>query len=225
MKHPFATVSAPWRVALGGYALWLAFSYATLLSADRIYLWHFALFAIAALLFARPRLLCPRRGAPRRAHFFLVGLVWSALVAMPLATLLHGDLHPNLLVNAGLWLGGCGALVGAWLWLVGRWRWPTLPLYFVSGAIALAEPGFVVIRSAQEGAWSGLLVLLPVLHATHACLVAPVANAYRECFGTADRPATGGAYAIGAIVTAAAFVLGTAAWFALLRGVLPALVH
>ncbi len=225
MRNPLAGLSRPWQIAVGLYAVWLAFAYAVLLRADSIYLWHFALFALAALLFAKPRLLRPRRGPPRRAHFFLVGLIWSALVAMPLATLLRGDLHPNLIVNSALWLGGCGALVGAWMWLVSRWRWPALPLYFVAGAIALAEPGFVVVRSAQQGAWSGLLVLLPVLHATHACLVAPVANAYREAFSDAARPATGNTFAIGIVAACAAFLLGSAAWFTLLRHGLPAIVR
>jgi hypothetical protein len=222
VRNPFAGVSRPWQIAVGIYAAWLAFAYAVLLRADGIYLWHFALFALAALLFANPRLLRPRRGPPRRAHFFLVGLVWSALVAMPLATLLRGDLHPNLIVNSALWFGGCGALVGAWMWLVSRWRWPAPPLYFVAGAIALAEPGFVVVRSVQHGAWSGLLVLLPVLHATHACLVAPVANAYRDAFSDATRPATGGAFVTGIVLGTAAFLFGAAAWFAIVKQLLGA---
>lgn len=215
------------RAAIGVaalYTLWLAGAYAVLLSADRVYLWHGALYALTALLLWKPAWLRPRRArTPRIAHFVVVGTVWSALVAMPLATLLRGDLHSNLLVNALLWLGGCAALAGAWAWLLTRWRWSLPALLAISGLIALAEPGFVVIRSLQHGGASGMLVLLPVLHATHACLVAPVANAYRDAFAPADARPGGGAIALAIVAPMAAFLLGSAAWFTLLRRVLGAL--
>ena len=46
MRNPLAGLSRPWQIAVGLYAVWLAFAYAVLLRADSIYLWHFALFAL-----------------------------------------------------------------------------------------------------------------------------------------------------------------------------------
>ena len=99
-----------------------------------------------------------------------------------------------------------------------------MPLFFAAGALILAEPGFVVIRAAQQGAWTGLLVLLPVLHATHACLVAPVANAYREALGAKASPLNGRAIAEAILVPIVAYLAGSVLWFEAARFALKTIV-
>jgi len=207
----------PWIAALATFGLWLAWSYVVLLRSSKIYVWHFALYAVVALFLARPKWLRPRRGAPKRIHFALVMVLWISLVARPLASLGRGDLHPDLLVNAALWLGGSMALAAAWLWLMVRWTWKPLPLVAVAGALAFAEPGFVVIRAVQADAWAGLFVLLPVLVATHACLVFPVVHAYRAPLGANAAPATGRSIAEGIALPIGAYLAGSVAWFELVR--------
>jgi len=217
-------LSRPWIAALVVYGLWLAWSYVVLLQSSPVYAWHFALYAIVALLHFRPQWIRPRRGLPKRIHFGLVTVLWLSLVGRPLASLGRGDLHPDLLVNAALWLGGSIALAAAWLWLIVRWHWQPLPLFFVAGTLAFAEPGFVVIRAIQAGAWTGLLVLLPVLHASHACLVAPVANAYRDALGANATPLTGRGIAAATAVPVAAYLAGSLLWFEAVRFALKTVV-
>lgn len=205
------------RGALGLYVLWLAFAYAVLLDASTQYAWHFLLYGLVALLMWKPGLVRPRgRARPTPMHFATVGVLWSALVAMPFATLLRGDLHPNLVVNSLLWLGGCGALVGAWTWLLRRYRWSMMRLWMVTGMLALTEPGHVLIRAASHGEWSGVFVLFPVLHAVHACLVLPIANAYRDSLATATarEPRLAGSV-VAWLVAGLAFLVGNGVWLAL----------
>lgn len=204
--------------------LWLAAAYVILLDANPAYAWHLALYALAALLAWRPQLILPRGGIrPRTAHFVLIAIVWSSLIAMPLATLLRGDLNPNMLVNAGLWLGGMGAIAGVWAWLLRRYRWHTLDLFLVAGLLALTEPSFALLQLARTGQWGAAAVLLPVLHATHACLIAPVANAYRGALARPGASAPGWkGWILAVVLDAVAFTLGTAAWFWLARRVLTA---
>lgn len=204
------------RAALGLAAIWTLFAYGVLLAASLRYAWHFLLFALTALLLWKPFLLRPRGTIrPTPLHFAMVAVAWSAFVAMPIATLLRGDLHPNLLVNSALWLGGCLALAAVWTWLLRRYRWSLARLWFVTGLLCLMEPGHVLIRAAMHGEWGGVFVLFPVLHTTHACLVLPVANAYRT---TLARPSTQEPGLAGGIVAwlaaGLAFLLGTGLWLA-----------
>ena len=205
------------RIALGLGALWLAFAYAILLDASTRYAWHFLLYGLSALLLWKPALIRPRGKARRSTalHFTVVAILWSALIAMPIATLLRGDLHSNLVVNSLLWLGGCGALAGTWAWLLRRYRWSLARLWIVTGLLALTEPGHVLIRAATHGEWGGVFVLFPVLHTAHACLVLPIANAYRDSLPTASAQAPRLAGSVLAWVAAgAAFLVGTGLWLA-----------
>lgn len=220
MKAPtigWPRLSRPWIAVLVVYALWLAWSYVVLLRSSPVYVWHFALYAFVAVLHFRPQWIRPRRGKPKRIHFGLVTVLWISLVARPLASLGRGDLHPDLVVNAALWLGGSIALAAAWLWLIVCWRWKPLPLFFIAGMLAFAEPGFVVLRAVQAGAWTGLFVLLPVLHATHACLVAPVANAYRDALGTEASPLNRAGIAAAIALPIVAYLAGSVLWFEVAR--------
>lgn len=217
-------LSWPWIGALVVYGLWLAWSYGVLLISSPLYVWHVGLYAIVALLIFRPRWIRPRRGSSKRIHFGLVAVLWISLVGRPLASLGRGDLHPDLLVNAGLWLGGSIALAAAWGWLMVRWRWRPLPLFFIAGTLAFVEPGFVVIRAIHAGAWAGLFVLLPVLHATHACLVLPVVHAYREALGTEAVPLDGRGIAAAIALPIAAYLAGSVLWFEAMRFALKTVV-
>lgn len=213
------------RGAIGlACGLWLAAAYVILFDANPAYAWHLVLFGVTGLLVWRPRLILPRGNIRvRTVHFVLIAIVWSSLVAMPLATLLRGDLNPNMLVNAGLWLGGMGAIAGAWAWLLRRYRWHTLDIFLVAGLLALTEPSFALLQLARTGQWGALAVLLPVLHATHACLIAPVANAYRGALARPGASAPGWkGWILAVVLDAVAFTLGTAAWFWVVRGVLTA---
>ncbi|MBK8018211.1 MAG: hypothetical protein IPK20_16755 [Betaproteobacteria bacterium] len=214
---------APWAwAAMAVYAGWCGYAYWTLLSADAVYIWHLVLFGIAAVLFAFPRLLRPRGAIQaRRVHFVLVSVGWSAFVAMPLATLLRDAGPGGVFTISLLWFGGCTALAFLWSWLLSRHAWRALPLFMVLGCIALAEPGLVLVRLAREHDWEAIGVLLPVLHATHALLLAPVANAYRKSFvGSRTPPPDAGAYALALVASAATFLFASALWFAVMRIVL-----
>lgn len=210
-------LSWPWIGALVVYGLWLAWSYSVLFISSPLYVWHVGLYAIVALLLFRPQWIRPRRGSAKRIHFGLVAVLWISLVGRPLASLGRGDLNSDLLVNAGLWLGGSIALAAAWVWLMIRWRWRPLPLFFIAGTLAFVEPGFFVIQAIQARAWAGLFVLLPVLHATHACLVLPVVNAYREALGTEGAPLDGRAIAAATALPTVAYLAGSVLWIKAVR--------
>jgi hypothetical protein len=209
------------------FALWLGAAYAVLLSADRRYLWHLALYALCALVAWRPQWVRPRRGGGRPWQQWLVTTAWSAFVALPLALLLRGDLHPVLVLNSVLWVGGCAALAVVWTRALRlrTWSWPTLLV--ATGLVGLFEPGFVIAKSVATAQWSGVFVLTPVLFATHAALVAPIVAAWRTQPSVrvdADghrvvSPPTAG---LGAVLVAAgtggiAFLLGSLAWLAAAR--------
>lgn len=207
------------RRFLGGvFLLWLAGGYAFLLRTDIVYLWHAPLYALCALFFWKPWLLRPFRNVkPTPVHFVLVATVWSLWVARPLASLLHGDLHPDLLINSLFWIGGSLALSVAWVWLLRRYAWTTGAIVVVAAGLALTEPGYVIVRMAQEHMWSTLLWSLPILFATHAALVAPVAHAYRRTWAGVQTPAPGPRGMLLALaVTSVAFMVGNLLWFALL---------
>lgn len=210
------------RQFLGGvFLLWLAAGYAYLLRTDTVYLWHVPLYVLCAVFFWKPWLLRPFRGAkPNPLHFVLVTTLWSLWVARPLASLLHGDLHPDLLINSLFWIGGSVALAVAWTWLLRRYAWSTEGILVVSAALALTEPGYVIVRMMQEGMWGTLLWSLPILFATHAALVAPVASAYRRSWVGTQTPTPGArGLLLGFAVTSVAFLLGNLGWFALLGAV------
>lgn len=205
------------RAALGLAVLWTLFAYTVLLAASPSYAWHFLLYGLTALLLWKPSLIRPRGAIrPTPLHFAIVAVVWMALVAMPVATLLRGDLHPNLLINSALWLGGCIALAAAWTWLLRRYHWTLARLWLVSGLLCLTEPGHVLIRAASHGEWGGVFVLLPVLHTAHACLVLPVANAYRTVLPLSSAREPGFAGSLVAWLAAGlSFLVGTGLWLGL----------
>ncbi|MBI1396772.1 MAG: hypothetical protein GC151_12385 [Betaproteobacteria bacterium] len=202
-------------VAVLLYGAWMTFSYVILLDANPAYIWHFVLYGLTGVLVWQPQLVRPRRGRRGRpAHFVLVSVVWGTLVAMPFATMLQGALGQHPVATALLWIGGLGALACVWAWLLYRYRWKTVPIFVVAGLVAITEPAFALVRLGATGQWGSLLVLLPVLHAVHACLIAPIANAYREELPRADARAPGlKGYALASLLCAAGFLGGTAAWF------------
>ncbi len=206
------------RFLAGVFLLWLAGGYAFLLRTDVVYLWHAPLYALCALFFWKPWLLRPfRHVKPTPVHFVLVATVRSPCVARPLASLLHGDLHPDLLINSLFWIGGSLALAAAWAWLLRRYAWSTGPIVVVAAGLALTEPGYVIVRMAQERMWSTLLWSLPILFATHASLVAPVASAYRRTWAGMQTPAPGARRMLIALAgTSVVFMIGNLLWFALL---------
>ena len=220
-------LSHPAWVLLIVYAAAVVHAYANLLASHRIYFWHLALFALSGLLYAFPRLIRPRGGVVARpAHFIMVGVIWSSFVAMPLATLLRGEGTANIFVTNLVWLGGCAALTGLWAWLL-RWRaWHPVTLFMVIGCIAIAEPGLALLRVLARGEWRDAALLLPVLHATHAALLAPVAAAYRRSFiGSATPQPTGPAIGIAIVASAGTFLIASLAWLQLMRAVLGAMMR
>lgn len=210
------------RIAAGVFLVWLVAGYVYLLRTDWIYLWHVPLYALCALFLWKPHWLRPRGMVrPKSAHFVLTAMAWSLWVARPLASLLHGDLHPDLLINSLFWIGGTLALAGTWAWLLHRYAWSTAAIFVASAFLTLTEPGYVLIRMAGANMWEPLFMTSPVLIAAHATLVAPVANAYRESWVHSETAPPGiGGIALGAVLTAVAFTLGNLTWFFLLRWML-----
>lgn len=220
-------LSRPAWALVALYAAAVINAYASLLSSHRIYLLHVVLFALSGVLFAFPRLIRPRGGiVARPVHFVVVGVIWSSFIAMPLATLLRGEGTANIFVTNLVWLGGCAALTGAWAWLL-RWRaWHPLTLFMAIGCIALAEPGLALLRLMAAGEWRDAAMLFPVLHATHAALLAPVAVAYRRSFiGSVTPLASPAAVLVAIVASCAAFSLASLAWLQLMRVVLGAMMR
>jgi hypothetical protein len=220
-------LSRPAWALVALYAAAVVHAYANLLASHRIYFWHVGLFALSAVLFAFPRLIRPRGAiVARPAHFVVVGVIWSSFVAMPLATLLRGEGTANVFVTNLVWLGGCAALTGVWAWLL-RWRaWHPLTLFMVIGCIAFAEPGLALLRLLAAGEWRDAALLFPVLHATHAALLAPVAAAYRRSFiGSATPSAAPAAIVVAIAASGATFLLASLAWLQLMRVVLGAMMR
>lgn len=208
-----------WLTGAAGVA-WLAWAYSVLLDLDPVYRWHLPLYAITLVLTAFPRLLRPRGSIqPRPLHFVLTAVGWSVFVAMPLASLLRGANSANVFMICLLWFGGCTSLALTWSWLLRRHAWQGMPLFLVLGLVALTEPGFVLARLVAGHDWQTVAVLLPVLHAAHATLLFPVANAYRTALVPrgASPPGPAG-YLLAITASGAAFLLGSLIWFALARG-------
>lgn len=174
-------MDARWRlrapVAL--YIAWCLASYGLLLAAGWHYVWHFGLHALAAVLLWRPDLLLPRRMPATTVYLVLIGTVYTAFVAAPLARLAQGDLHPNLLVNGFLWLGSYAGAYLAWAWLLTRGRWHPVALFFLCGLLTLFDHSLALWKMAYAGSVRDLLVFAPVLHLTYASMLAPVVIAYR----------------------------------------------
>ncbi|MCU0869208.1 MAG: hypothetical protein MUF30_06310 [Burkholderiales bacterium] len=195
-----------------------------LLASDLRYLLHGALYAASALLLLRPQWLRPRRGRGRAWQAFALMAIWCTFVAMPLASLLRGDLHRHLVINGVLWLGAGAGLAAVWTRALRLRRWPIAPLLLATGGVALFEPGFVIVRSAWTGQWSGVIVLTPVLFAAHAALIAPIAAAWRDVLASPTAPPVGiGATATAAFAGGTAFLVGGVLWLAGVRRLLEAL--
>ena len=223
---PVAPTATPrWRrrlpglAALGLHGLWLVWAYAQLLGTDRAYLWHLLLFGLCGLALAFPKLLQPRGGVrPRRIHFVLVAVVWSTLVATPLAMLMPGGRWETLALGIATWFGSHAALAGLWAWLLSRHVWPAWLIWVVTGSAALAEPQLLLVRLAAAGDGPALATLAPVLHAAYAALLAPVAVAYRQALAPAGAAAPGpGRVALAAVASVTTALLANALWFSLLR--------
>jgi hypothetical protein len=174
-------MDARWRIRapVALYIAWCIGAYALLLSSDWHYAWHAGLHGLALLLLWKPALLRPRRSAPTIVHLVLIGTVYTAFVAEPLALLTRGDLDPNLLVNGFLWIGSYAGAYLAWAWLLTRGRWHPVTLFFLCGTLALFDHSLALWKMAYAGALQDLLVFAPMLHLTYASMLAPVVIAYR----------------------------------------------
>ena len=208
-------------VAWSVYAAWVGLSYFALLNVDRRYLWHLPLFALAALLVWKPRLLRPRHsGKASLSHYLLVSIAYAAFIGQPLALLGQGDLVASLPLNSFLWMGSFAGAFLAWRVLLQRYRFSTSMIAACAGLLGWIEPGLLLVRLALAGAWQ-VLVVAPVLHAAYAALILPAVNAYRESFN-ADAPVPkAGALALAVLLPAAGFYLGLL-WIVLVKLVLKA---
>ncbi len=169
------------------YVLWCALGYSFLLATDLRYLWHVPLHSLAVLLYWKPQLVLPRKGKVTPTHFVIVGIVYSAFVAEPLAVLGRGDIQPNLVLNSVFWIGSYAGVFVAWLWLLPRYRWGSMTVFVLCGLLALFDHSLALWRMLLNLDIVGFLLFAPVLHAVYSSLTAPIMVAYRTGLQRAAR--------------------------------------
>jgi hypothetical protein len=207
-----------WRISapVGLYVLWCIGAYALLLSSDWHYGWHVLLHVLALFLLWKPAVLRPRRATATAVYLVLIGTVYTAFVGEPLALLVRGDLHPNLLVNGFLWIGSFAGAYLAWAWLLARGRWHPVALFFLCGLLALFDHSLALWKMAYAGAVRDFLVFAPVLHLTYASMLAPVVIAYRTVLEKRNSPPNAGSVIAAVLLPGVLFRLGSL-WIPLAR--------
>jgi len=150
---------------------------------------------------------------PTWVRFMILGIVFFNVLMESLAVSFQGDLHPNIIVSNFLWLGASvGTLVG-WWGLSHMFRYTAIQVFFIYALKGvLIEQNFLIPRTAAEGNWAGLAVLVPFVGVVYAVGVAPVFLLLADELPKPPRSVGVWAILLGVVVPAAMFFVGHWVW-------------